>query len=74
MQIELGALSPDLKDQFEKEGVEYVGVVPVDILQSGANAITLLQIRGYLPDSQASAARKRLCKDIKVRPVKAPEV
>lgn len=67
MQIELGALSDDLQDQLVKAKMEYVGTVPIELLQRAANGISLLHVRGYLSDAEATRARKRLVKDIKVR-------
>lgn len=69
MQIELGALSPSLKEQFDKAEVEYAGTIPLEILQRAVDAISFLQVRGCLSDSEVDTARKRVLKDIKVRMV-----
>jgi hypothetical protein len=67
MKITLGALGDSLEEQFEKEGLEYCASIPLDFLQRCVDAISLLRIQGYLSDSEAVKARKRLIKDIRVR-------
>lgn len=60
MQIELGALAPSLIEQL-------AGAVDADKLahfDQDADAITRLYVRGYIPESVAGKARKRLVKEI----------
>lgn len=72
MEIELGSLSDDLQSQIERAGCEYCGKVPLEILEKSAKAVSLLYIRGYISNSQATQARKRIVRDIKV--IKIQEV
>ena len=69
MQIILGPLADDLSEQFKKAVVEYVGKTSIELIQKSADAISLLDIRGYLSESEARKARERLMKEIKVREV-----
>lgn len=55
--VELGALSPPLKDQVP-------GLKDADILQADADAISRCYIRGLISESTATIARKRLMRDI----------
>ena len=75
MQIELGVLADNLSVQFEKAGVSYCGTQPLEILQRSSEAISLLYIQGYLSETEAEKARKRVLEDVKVRKktIKTPE-
>ncbi len=67
MRITFGVLADSLADQFEQEGVEYIGKPSIELLQNCANAITILAVHGYLTESEVTKARKRLLKEIKVK-------
>ena len=60
MQIALGAMAPKLSEQLEG----LLDPKDIDILDADAAAITRLYIRGYIPETTAHIARKRLVKAI----------
>lgn len=60
MQIELGALAPSLIEQLAGE----VDAAILAHLDRDADAITRLYVRGYIAQSVADRARKRLVKEI----------
>ena len=55
--VEFGALSPPLAEQIP-------GLHNADLLQRDADAITRCFIRGYIAESVAHTARKRLMREI----------
>jgi hypothetical protein len=61
--IELGALCPPIFQQLSGQGLE-METVYLDHAEADATAITRLLIRGFLTDSEARKARKRLVKFI----------
>ena len=63
MQIALGALAPKLSEQLDG----LLSAKDIVILDEDAAAITRLYIRGYIPESAAHTARKRLVKEIERR-------
>jgi outer membrane protein assembly factor BamA len=68
--IELGAMSDTIAKQLHDQGVEQIGK-SVELLDRMANAITILYLHGCLTDSETDKARKKLVKQIKVRPLTA---
>ena len=66
MEIELGCLADDLSIQIERAGYVYCGKSSLDILQRSATAVSLLYIGGYISETQATQARKRIIREIKV--------
>jgi dihydroorotase len=66
--IELGAMSDAIAKQLHDQGVEQIGK-SVELLDRMTNAITILHLHGCLTDSETDRARKKLVKQIKVRPL-----
>lgn len=60
--IAMGAISPPIAKQIEDAGL----LVPTDCpaFQRAADSLTYLKIQGYITDSMAHSARKKLTKDI----------
>ena len=63
--IHLGALAPKLTKQFEDAGVS-MNPVLVAHWQKDQDAIARLVVRGLLSEAEATKARERLCKKIRV--------
>lgn len=61
IQIELGALAPDLKDQLSELNLPETETIH---LQSDMNAISRCHIRGLITDAESDKAYKRLMKKI----------
>lgn len=62
--IELGALSPSLWEQFQRQGLEAIDANALGHWQRDADAISRCCIHGLISDSAAHTARKRLMKHI----------
>lgn len=63
IQIAMGAISPPLKEQIEKQG----GVIDskeAERLQRHCDAVTGLYIASYIPASVAEKARQKIMRDI----------
>ena len=60
MEIALGALAPKLIEQLAGQ----VDANTLALLDTDADAITRLYVRGYITPSVADRARKRLVKEI----------
>lgn len=57
LEVSFGALSPPLAEQVP-------GLFNADLFQADADAITRCFIRGYIAESTAHTARKRLMREI----------
>lgn len=61
--IHFGALSPTIAEQLDEAGVGY-DEDKIDHCNRDAYAISRLQVRGLLTESQAHGARKKVLKKI----------
>lgn len=64
MQIILGALAESLVDQLAKVSTTPEQIIEIERLDMDANAISRLHIRGLIPGSQATKARKGLMRKL----------
>lgn len=62
LSIAFGALSDPLEQQLQKQGLTLGMSAPK--FERAADSIVFLRIHGYLTDSAADSARKKLIKDI----------
>jgi hypothetical protein len=69
--IRLGALSPPIAKQLRQQGVS---AKPADVKawQKDADCITRLHVRGYIHDSTADSARRKLVNAVCRAAVKEP--
>jgi hypothetical protein len=64
LQVDFGALVPRLDDQLFAQGLVYKDTQKLEHLQADADAITRLNLRGYIADSAAAKCRKKLMEQL----------
>ena len=64
MQIRLGALAPKLSKQLDAVGITNYDEEYLEVFQRDADSISRLSIRGFITDTIAEKARKRLIKKL----------
>lgn len=57
--VQLGALAPKIRAQLRAQGIKFTTAI-FACLQSDADAITRLKLRGFITEKAADSARKKL--------------